>query len=209
MSGNTNPARGRAHKRESILNGALRVFARDGFSRATVEDIAAEASVSTRTIYNHFHDKSDLFTAVMHVSANRVAEAQIAIMTSHLRRVIDIEADLVEFALDWVSPMPDYTDHAALVTQINAGRDHIPPAAIEAWRAAGPQRVLRELGSRFANLADQGLLAAVDPVRAARHFAALMPTPNPPSHVYDASRDDLATQVSHAVHAFLHGHLPR
>lgn len=68
------------------MAGALTVFARDGYMRASVDAIAAEAGVSTRTIYNHFQDKAQLFQTVIQESATRVAEAQIAIIADTCAR---------------------------------------------------------------------------------------------------------------------------
>ncbi len=45
---------------QQILNGALRVFARDGISRARIADIAAEAGISTSTLYEYYKSKEDL-----------------------------------------------------------------------------------------------------------------------------------------------------
>ncbi|WP_424532941.1 helix-turn-helix domain-containing protein [Sphaerisporangium viridialbum] len=57
----TRPRGGLADKRRAILAGALTVFARDGYTRATTEAISAQAGVSSRTLYNHFQDKARLF----------------------------------------------------------------------------------------------------------------------------------------------------
>ena len=43
-----------------ILNGALRVFARDGISRSRIADIAAEAGISTSNLYEYYKSKEDL-----------------------------------------------------------------------------------------------------------------------------------------------------
>ena len=43
-----------------ILTGALRIFARDGISRAKIADVAAEAGISTSTFYEYFKSKEDL-----------------------------------------------------------------------------------------------------------------------------------------------------
>ena len=45
---------------QQILNAALRVFARDGISRARIADIAAEAGISTSTLYEYYKSKEDL-----------------------------------------------------------------------------------------------------------------------------------------------------
>ncbi len=51
----------RAVKREHILISALRVFARKGYRRATVKDVAREAGIGKSTIYEYFKSKNHLF----------------------------------------------------------------------------------------------------------------------------------------------------
>lgn len=50
-------------KRVQILTGAATVFAADGYEGASMARIAAVASVSKGTLYNHFDSKAALFTA--------------------------------------------------------------------------------------------------------------------------------------------------
>lgn len=45
---------------QQILNASLRVFARDGISRSRIADIAAEAGISTSTLYEYYRSKEDL-----------------------------------------------------------------------------------------------------------------------------------------------------
>jgi len=203
----TRPRGGLADKRRAILAGALTVFARDGYTRATIDAISAEAGVSTRTVYNHFLDKAQLFQTVIQESATRVAEAQIAIVDRYLRKVTDLESDLIEFARAWVTPMPDYADHFALVRQINAEAGHIPQSAIDAWQETGPLRVRRELARLMLQLAERGLLRIDDPDRAALHFALLISVTNPSYRGAVAPEEDIAEIVTSGVRAFLHGYL--
>lgn len=84
-------------KRRALIDGALRIFARDGYARASIDDIAREAGVSTRTLYNHFGSKTELFEAVIQASATRVARSQIALMERHLGAVTDLDASLAAF----------------------------------------------------------------------------------------------------------------
>ena len=51
-------------KRERLLKAAIKVFARDGFYKAKVEDIAREASVATGTTYLYFENKDDLLISI-------------------------------------------------------------------------------------------------------------------------------------------------
>ena len=52
-------------KRRDIVDGAKRVFLREGFSGAGVSRIAAEAGVSKRTLYQYFRSKEDLFAEII------------------------------------------------------------------------------------------------------------------------------------------------
>ena len=51
-------------KRERILAGALRAFARNGFYNTRVSDIASEAGVADGTIYLYFKNKDDLLISL-------------------------------------------------------------------------------------------------------------------------------------------------
>jgi AcrR family transcriptional regulator len=203
--------RGLPDKHRAILRGALTVFARDVYTRASMDAIAAEAGVSTRTIYNHFGDKADLFHAVIQDSATQVADAQIAVIDRHLTKIIDLEAGLTEFARAWAAPMLQYIDHFAMVRQINAEAGHIPQAALDTWQETGPRRVHRELARRIQRLADQGLLRVTDPDRAAMHLVLLTATEvaNRSYHGAIPLPETEITRIADAgVQAFLHGYLP-
>ena len=165
--------RGSPGKRRDIMRAGLAVFARDGYSRASIDAIAREAEVSTRTIYNHFADKAELFASVIVESATRVADAQVEQVRQLLGEVTDLERDLHQFGRVWARPNPDYADHFALVRQINADSEHIPTASLQAWQRTGPLRVRQEIATHLAELAERGLLAIEDPVRAAVHLVVL------------------------------------
>jgi len=49
--------------REQLLAAASRVFARRGFSEATIDEIAGEAGYSTGAVYSNFAGKEELFQA--------------------------------------------------------------------------------------------------------------------------------------------------
>ncbi|GAB2951352.1 TetR/AcrR family transcriptional regulator [Streptomyces pseudoechinosporeus] len=203
---------GLAEKRQAIVRGARRVFGRDGYTRAGIDSIAKEAGVSTRTIYNHFPEgKAQLFRVVIVEGSEEVVRAHVDAIDRRLYKVTDLEADLVDFAHAWMRPMYQYGDHFAVVRQMRAEIGHIPQEFVDAWRASGPDRALKEVAARFRELAEEGLLDAPDPERAATHFILLtgseisdrtyggvIPMP-------DEEQDEL---IVSGVRAFLHGYLP-
>jgi len=203
------PGGGLPDKRRAILSGALTLFARDGYTRASLDAIAAAAGVSSRTIYNHFTDKAQLFEAVIQESSGRVADAQIAIIDRQLSKIVDLEADLVEFGLAWLAAMDSSAaPHFALVRQINAELEHIPRAAIDAWRESGPYRVRSELAARLGRIGDSGSLRIPDPDRAAVHLMLLISTVYLPLGADHRDEKELAAMVSAGVRTFLHGFQP-
>lgn len=54
-----------AKKRNDILDAAVAVFLRDGYERASMDDIARRAKVSTATLYKHAKNKSALFGSIL------------------------------------------------------------------------------------------------------------------------------------------------
>jgi AcrR family transcriptional regulator len=61
--------------REDLVTAAARVFARRGYHKATVEEIAAEAGFSTGAVYSNFDGKEQLFLAIADRQVgDRVAE---------------------------------------------------------------------------------------------------------------------------------------
>ena len=64
----------RGRKFDQVLEGARKVFLRDGFDGASVDDIAREAGVSKATLYAYFPDKRLLFAEVARGECARQAE---------------------------------------------------------------------------------------------------------------------------------------
>ncbi len=56
--------RARSEKRQNILQGALRAFAKKGFYNTRVSEIADEAGVADGTIYLYFKNKDDLLISL-------------------------------------------------------------------------------------------------------------------------------------------------
>jgi AcrR family transcriptional regulator len=65
--------------RQELISAAARVFARRGYYRATVEEIAAEAGMTSGAIYSNFTGKDELFLAI--------ADAQVGSRVAEIERV--------------------------------------------------------------------------------------------------------------------------
>ena len=62
----------RTHEHESLLRAARRVFVRRGYAQTRVEDVLAEAGISTRAFYRFHASKGELFLELFD-RANRAA----------------------------------------------------------------------------------------------------------------------------------------
>jgi AcrR family transcriptional regulator len=63
----------RAVYRKAIMEAAIRIFGRTGFSATKIADIAAEAGVATGTLYNYFSSKEDIFLSILDDGRERLA----------------------------------------------------------------------------------------------------------------------------------------
>lgn len=61
----TRKKRDTSQKRQAILEGAVKVFTKNGFEASSMDLIAEVAGVSKRTVYNHFPSKEALFQAIV------------------------------------------------------------------------------------------------------------------------------------------------
>ena len=52
-------------KRTRLLRTAITVFAKNGFDKTTVDDIASAAGIAKGTVYYHFKSKEDVFLAIV------------------------------------------------------------------------------------------------------------------------------------------------
>ena len=78
----------RGRKFDQVLEGARAVFLRDGFERASVDDIAREAGVSKATLYAYFPDKRLLFM--------EIAAGECRRQTSEAEAMIDLNAPVAQ-----------------------------------------------------------------------------------------------------------------
>jgi AcrR family transcriptional regulator len=98
----------RSKRREQeILRAALRVFARDGISRARIGDIASEAGMPVSSLYDYFPSKEDLAYAVPQEHLTRffseyaAASADKHTFRERLRLYLWLAADFARRNPEW------------------------------------------------------------------------------------------------------------
>ncbi|HZO36042.1 MAG TPA: TetR/AcrR family transcriptional regulator [Solirubrobacteraceae bacterium] len=193
-------------QRDAIAAVARDLFGREGYTRASMDRIAADAGMSTRTIYNNFPSKAKLFDYVLRESATQVSDtldAKIAALEGG-----GLEEQLFALGMALVSQETDFAEHFRMVRQIVPEAHRVPPRTLAAWRDAGPRRRTQAVADRLVLIGRDGGLEIEDPRRAATHFIALT-TSWVIETVYDASLADpdvVVVSVGEAVRVFVNGY---
>lgn len=133
-----NPVR-RGRKFEQVLEGALRIFQRDGFEGASVDDIAREAGVSKATLYSYFPDKRIMFTESLSTECRRqaIGSVELDLDNMSLRAVLNFVAQRV---VDYNS-----SDFALRLSTLIVGEVSRFPAIAREFYANGPAKLRQRL----------------------------------------------------------------
>jgi TetR/AcrR family transcriptional regulator, mexJK operon transcriptional repressor len=172
---------GSGPKGEAIARAAMRRFLAEGYERASVDAIAADAGVSKRTIYNRYGDKETLFLSVLRETFDRMLARFRDIADSHFPEVTappggpapaagPLEQDLTAFLLEAAHDLSADPERSALVRLILTEAPFFPKLLRE---QTGQQSMHGTLGRVLTRLAQAGRLAISDPAEATEHLFAL------------------------------------
>ncbi|GAA2260352.1 TetR/AcrR family transcriptional regulator [Streptomyces amakusaensis] len=183
-------------KRRAIVTAARTLFLREGFG-VGMDAIAAEASVSKVTVYNHFGSKEALFTAVVagaldDPAAHGGGEDPSASL-ARLAGATDLRAAFLEVARAWVHAVRDDREVAALRTLVAAELHRFPELG-RAWQHDSPTGHHPAVAGALRTLAERGLLDVPDLEVATLQLYALLVHPHMVFGQYGAAVDDDLTE---------------
>lgn len=118
-------------RRRAILVAAAQVFARNGYDRATLDDVAAQMGVSRGVIYYYFRGKEELLTELVATSSGEARERLEAIIARGQSPTKTLEAALRDLASHLFTDIDRY---ATWVTSAGHDRDHSWMAATHSYR---------------------------------------------------------------------------
>jgi len=156
-----------ARKRQEVIDAARTVFLSNGYVGAGMDEVAALASTSKRTVYGLFGDKKGLFIAVI-TAAVDVADQRSQDAIEALAASEDVESGLRAFARQHVATVTQ--PHLMRLRRLVIGEAERFPELARAWYASGPERSHATIARVFATLAERQLLTVDDPQLAAQHF---------------------------------------
>src|SRR5687768_9340426 len=102
-----NPARMEARRRE-ILVAAAQVFARDGYSYATLDDVAAQMGVSRGVIYYYFRNKEEILVEILATASGEAVVRLEAIIARGDPPDVTLQAALRDLAAHLFTDIPRY-----------------------------------------------------------------------------------------------------
>jgi AcrR family transcriptional regulator len=196
--------RGQCAKRKSILEAAAEVFCRQGFTGASIDEIAAEACVSRQTVYNHYREKANLFTAVVEDVMDRANAMLFTTLSTFPEKPDNLEDDLVAFAVRLSHNCICNQDGKFLRKLVQSEGERYPHL-FESWRQQGPGKIGTALAALFARLAHKNFLEIDDFDVAARQFLALVNADLQMSTLFGVTptEAELDTAARNAVRTFM------
>ena len=106
-------------KQDKMINGALKIFSRNGFRHASTDEIVAEASISKGLLFHYFYSKAGLYAFLTEYSA-RFAMVEL---NSELRRREDLPFFDFQYALTKAEALIMRQYPYMLLFMENAGSD--------------------------------------------------------------------------------------
>jgi TetR/AcrR family transcriptional regulator, mexJK operon transcriptional repressor len=153
-----------------IMSAAAQVFLERGYPGTSVDDVAAAAGVSKRTVYNVFTDKEGLFRAIIG-DAIATAERFSAQFAATTTETTDAAAALTTLARELARLVLGGRVVPLRRLLIGEAR-RFPEFAIDYYERA-PGRVMAAVAEALRAFDERGVLRINDPDLAAEHFAFL------------------------------------
>ncbi len=157
----------KGRKFDQVLEGARIVFMRDGFERASVDDIAREAGVSKATLYAYFPDKRLLFLEIASTECRRQADDA----ESHINPNAPI-ADVLRLAAQKITTFM-LSDFGQRIYRIAVAESENFPAVAHQFYHSGPKLVQDRIAEMLLCATERGELIIEDIPFAAAQFAQL------------------------------------
>ena len=134
----------RRRREAEILTAALGVFLRSGYGASTVDELAAAAQVTKRTIYAYYGDKAEVFAAMVRYLAAAVsldaARDHDTLETLAARIVVRVHSDELVGLHQLVIAESTRFPELALVLHANGDARHVARLAEHIRAERGPAR---------------------------------------------------------------------
>jgi TetR/AcrR family transcriptional repressor of mexJK operon len=152
------------------MDAATSLFLRQGYLGTSMDQVAALAAVSKQTVYKHFADKYQLFSAIVLDVAGTIDTFLAKLRV--LQQTENLESDLRELARWYISSVAQ--PHVIQLRRLVISEAVRFPELGRAYYERAPKQSIEALADCFGRLSQRGLLHMDDPLLAAYHFAYLV-----------------------------------
>ncbi|OJU41501.1 MAG: TetR family transcriptional regulator [Microbacterium sp. 69-10] len=174
----------RAQRLDDLLDAAIRLFAAKGLAQVSIDEIAAEARVTKRTIYAHYGDRNDVFLASIERLRDRTVQRPAT------------GESLEELAVNIVMAL--HSDEAIGLHRLMIIEAARFPELANRFYQEGPHAYIHALNA---------LLPAPDEELAASLFSLLLGEPHRLRLLGLQAAPDATAAASHALAALRHLHI--
>ena len=157
-----------------MVEAAQTLFLRNGYAGTTMEEIAALAGLTKRTLYNNYGDKEALFTGIV---VDVITYADEFVRGLRTEFPAGITASNLPTRLDELGrrlALAIVRPEVVALRRLLIGEARLFPALAAEYFDRVPGQVIDALASGFTQLKKAGLLPATDSRRAAGQFAYLV-----------------------------------
>lgn len=158
----------KGRKFDQVIEGARKVFLRDGFEGASVDDIAREAGVSKATLYSYFPDKRLLFMAIARGECERQANEAVEFINAGEMPLADVLRFVAKTLIDYIS-----SDFGLQTYRLCVAESDRFPVLGQQFYASGPDLLRVRFAEYLRKAAARGEAVIDDFELAADQFAEL------------------------------------
>lgn len=189
-------------RQEALLDSALRHFLEKGFEQTTIDAIAADVSMTKRTIYSRYPEKSALFRAALTRGAMRYAVTPERIAST---RVPDIAATLINIAKLRIEL--NRTEEGMMLLRMVNTEAYRFPDIFNLYYEISVLPTVRFLAEILEEETRTGRLAVTEPLKAANVFMSMVVS-GPVRFITSGNPlpdEELDERIAFAVDLFLQG----
>lgn len=154
----------RDERRDQIMQAGLKVFARKGLAAAKISDVAAAADLSYGLVYHYFHDKDELYFALV----ERALQGTLRLTTTALERSGAAWERLRDLCIQMIEGARATPEYFLIILQ--AQLTEPPSSAIHTLTQRYGQQIWTNLATLIQQAQDEGQVVAID----ARELASVL-----------------------------------
>jgi TetR/AcrR family transcriptional regulator, mexJK operon transcriptional repressor len=185
------------------MSAAAEVFIENGFSGASIDQIAIRAGVSKPTIYSHFTGKEQLFTEIL----NDACKDLTGPMIEEGADTQDLAVQLQRIAVAYAGSLTR-REVTSLYRLVASESDRFPDAALRYFNA-GPEQAYGVFTRFIAARIERGEIIGENPRKLAELFASMVVSPLRLRLLFQASSsfcdEEINEHCKSAVRLFLNG----